>query len=150
MIYKNLGANDMSGNNLVFIYGSLKQGYHNDFWMEGTAFLQEAVTSDAAYCMHPTAGMFPLVVPGKYKIAGELYAVDDEALAELDRLEGNGDVYTRKQIKLSGVDAYAWMYTYNHTDNIPPTEGLGFLVSETDSVQTWLRPEDHFEFEVQR
>lgn len=138
----------MSGNNYVFIYGSLKKGYHNDFWMEGTPMLQEAVTSDAAYKMHPTTGMFPLVVPGKYQIAGELYVISDRVLAGLDELEGNGMSYTRKQIKLSGVDAYAWMYIYNYPDTIPPSDGIGFLVRTEESVQTWLKPEDHFEFEV--
>lgn len=138
----------MSPNNYVFIYGSLKRGYHNDKWMTGAAFLREAVTSKAEYEMHPTGGMFPLVVAGEHRIAGELYMVDDDILADLDRLEGNGDVYTRVQVKLSGVDALAWMYMFNYPDTIPPPDDLGFLVEVDGLIQTWLRPEDYFQFKV--
>lgn len=140
----------MSGEHYVFIYGSLKRGYHNDQWMEGTGFLGDAVTSDREYEMHACSGMFPLAVPGNNRIAGELYVLDDEALANLDWLEGNGISYTRKQIKLSGVDVFAWMYMYNFPDTLPPADGLEFLVSTDDFVQTWLNPEDYFDFKADK
>ncbi len=138
----------MSDNNYVFIYGSLKRGYHNAHWMTHATYINDAVTSKAEYEMHATSGMFPLVVPGDKKIAGELYAVDDSVLKALDLLEGNGDIYTRVQIKLSGVDALCWMYVYNFPDTIPLADGLEFLVDMQDLVQTWLRPEDYFKFKV--
>ena len=148
MKIRHLGVKNMSGENYVFIYGSLKEGYHNGHWMDGTTHLRDAVTSDLAYEMHACTGMFPLVVPGKHRIAGELYVMDDAALADLDWLEGNGVAYTRKQIKLSGVDVLAWIYMYNFPDALPPADGLEFLVSTDGSVQTWLNPEDHFEFKA--
>lgn len=144
---RNSGVKNMSYNNLVFTYGSLKKGYHNHFFLERAHLLQEAVTSDAAYQMHATDGLFPLVVSGDKKIAGELYVMDDATLAELDRLETNGIAYNRIQIKLSGVDAFAWMYMFNEDLPLLPADGVEFLVGEEKGVQTWLRPEDYFHFE---
>lgn len=137
----------MSYNNYVFTYGSLKEGYHNHFFLENASLLQKAVTSDAAYQMYATEGLFPLVVSGDKKIAGELYVMDDYTLSELDRLESNGTAYNRIQVKLSGVDAFAWMYLFNEDLPLLPTGGMDFLVGEENGVQTWLRPEDYFEFE---
>ncbi len=140
------GMKNMSAEHYIFIYGSLKQGYHNEHWMGGAILLQDTVTAEMAYEMHACTGMFPMVVPGDKRISGELYVINNNKLDNLDKLEDNGRSYTRKKIKLSGVDVLAWMYMYNYPDNIPPSEGLEFLVSTEDSIQTWLKPEDYFEF----
>jgi len=132
--------------NYIFIYGSLKRGYHNNHWLGKSSFLNTARTADAAYEMHPVTGFFPLVVAGNYRISGELFVVDDDILAGLDYLEGNGMSYTRQQIKLSSVDVLVWMYVYNYPDQLPPSDNLGVLVGTDGSVQTWLNPNDHFEF----
>lgn len=134
-------------NNHVFMYGSLKRGYHNNHWLGDGLYLQDALTSDAAYEMHPVLGFFPLIVPGNYQISGELYVVSNEVLLVLDHLEGNGMSYTRKQIKLSGVDVLAWMYIFNYPDELPPDGDLGELVeTKHNYIQTWLKPEDYFDF----
>ena len=43
-------------------------------------------------------GHFPAVVGGDMKIQGELYQVDSETLASLDRLEGHPSFYERRRI----------------------------------------------------
>ncbi len=136
----------MNGNN-VFIYGSLKRGFHNNHWLGDGSYLQDALTSDAAFEMHSVVGFFPLVVPGNYQISGELYVVSDEVLRGLDRLEGNGMSYTRKKIKLSGVDVLAWIYIFNYPNELPPDGDISMLIeTKHHCIQTWLKPEDYFSF----
>jgi len=75
----------------VFVYGTLKRGFPNhDAGLAGQRFLGRFHTRDA----------YPLVVAGRWfspvllaergtghRVHGEVFAVDDEVLAELDRIE---------------------------------------------------------------
>jgi gamma-glutamylcyclotransferase (GGCT)/AIG2-like uncharacterized protein YtfP len=81
----------------VFVYGTLKSGFSNHYLLEGCEFFGSAATA-------PTYKMiengFPVIMPdpeGK-PLAGEIYTVDDETLARLDRLEREGSSYDRKLI----------------------------------------------------
>ena len=114
----------MSNENLVFVYGSLKQGYHNhevisfDFDThtknKGYDYLGKAKTVDkfAMYDM----GSFPAISfdeNGK-QVSGELYAVDDATFDLLDTLEGYPEHYNRKLVKLDvDEDIEAWIYFYD-------------------------------------
>jgi len=40
-------------------------------------------------------GRYPAAIPGKGRIEGEVYALDAETLAQVDRLEGCPDLYRR-------------------------------------------------------
>jgi gamma-glutamylcyclotransferase (GGCT)/AIG2-like uncharacterized protein YtfP len=70
----------------VFVYGTLKSGFRNHYLLKGCEFVGSAATV-------PTYRMiengFPVIIPdpeGK-PLAGEIYSVDDEALARLDQLD---------------------------------------------------------------
>ena len=81
----------------IFVYGTLKRGYPNNPLLESSEFLGEAVTVPI-YKMIGTS--FPVIMPdpsGK-PVAGEIYTVDDAALARLDRLEAEGRSYDRVMI----------------------------------------------------
>lgn len=92
----------------IFVYGTLKKGQPNYPRMLDSAngkasFLGRASTIDK----------FPLVIAGKYNIPfllnipgqghhvqGEVYSVDDQMLAFLDRFESTPDMYQRTLVKL--------------------------------------------------
>ena len=84
----------------VFVYGTLKSGFPNHYLLEGCEFFGRAVTV-------PTYKMiengFPVIIPDPdgRRLAGEIYVVDDETLARLDRLEREGSSYDRKLIDVT-------------------------------------------------
>ncbi|HTA93788.1 MAG TPA: gamma-glutamylcyclotransferase family protein [Polyangiaceae bacterium] len=82
---------------LLFVYGSLKRGQANHRQLRGARFIA-AVRTVPAFALRELAG-YPALVPGSRAIAGELYEVPTERLAELDEFEGNG--YARGQITLA-------------------------------------------------
>ena len=98
---------------LVFVYGTLKKGFGNHRLLEnahclGEAYLPRVIMLDL--------GAYPAIIAGgKKEVTGEVYQVDAETLARLDRLEGHPSFYERRQVKvfplLQGVDHWlAWAY----------------------------------------
>lgn len=88
----------------VFVYGTLKKGFHNHRCMEGAAFVRETHLS-TPFRMFDTGG-FPVLLPATenkpgYFPTGELYELPEGRtgeliLARLDRLEGEGNMYHRR------------------------------------------------------
>eukprot|EP00899_Mesostigma_viride_P014685 jgi/Mesvir1/23217/Mv22675-RA.1 len=93
---------------LVFVYGTLKKGFYN------YTLVQEALDRGGAFFLGTgqTKEKYPLVVPGPFQVPflldlpsrgrcvfGELYAVDDVALAAFDVKEGvTMGYYSRKTV----------------------------------------------------
>lgn len=90
----------------VFVYGTLKQGFANAHYLHRATYIGEFRTTTR----------YPLVVGGRYhspylldlpskgsKVKGELYAVDNSTLADLDHLENVGVNYTRRVAKVSNT-----------------------------------------------
>lgn len=88
----------------VFVYGTLKRGFPNSHCLDRAIFIGE----------FRTQVRYPLVVGGRYnspylldipkkgaRVKGEVYAVDDATLADLDHLENVGVNYSRKVAKVS-------------------------------------------------
>lgn len=83
----------------VFVYGTLKQGYHNAHVLgRGAEYLGKAVTCPR-YRMIDIG--CPVIIEDDegYQVAGELYRIEAEALPWLDRLESEGRMYDRKIIE---------------------------------------------------
>lgn len=119
--------------NRVFVYGSLKQGFHNHYWLGNSVFVKSARTNDAIFSMI-NLGEYPAVfTDGNAAIDGELYLVNNEVLAQLDRLEENGSVYQRQLIQLAGDPEPAWMYLY--LDSNAP-KNINNIVYLKDSMET--------------
>ena len=117
----------------VFVYGTLKRGFPNhDAWMKGFECLGP----------HRTVLAFPLLIGGRWftiqmlpepgcghRVSGELYKVDDEGLALLDRLESVGESggYTRQQIEVESLNgdivANVWAYFKDRTLVDPVHDG---------------------------
>lgn len=107
----------------VFVYGTLKSGERNHQILSRrkALYLGRTKTIEPYFVMvqfnsRSTPGQFspgvfrgPLDVLEPGRIVGEIFQVDDDTLAELDRLEGVGVNYNRVPIALEGGRA-AHMY----------------------------------------
>lgn len=97
----------------VFVYGTLKRGHWNNILLKDSFYAGEAATPPK-YRM-ATSG-FPVILEAKdgegLPVAGELYHVNDETLARLDRLESEGRLYERKVIDVMerGEPVQAYVY----------------------------------------
>lgn len=122
-----------SNKHYVFVYGTLKKGFANAHLLDRATHLGD----------FRTLTRYPLVVGGKYnspylldmpaqgsKVKGEVYAVDDATLADLDHLENVGVNYMRKVTKVSNcadrsfvADVYVYFKT-NGLDELSKSEYL--------------------------
>ena len=126
--------------NLLFVYGTLRQNYGNHGFLKNAHFLGEAKTQDK-FVMH-CRGSIPFVSESQAisQIVGEVYEVDDNNLAAIDQLEGcypkrddsgefeSSSWYTRKQVAIQfggGNNAtYIWMY-FNEQETQHPIISTG-------------------------
>ena len=63
-------------------------------------------------------GNYPAIVPGKGKIIGEVYEIDQNTLINLDTLEDEGNLYSRKSILTKFGEVYIYVYNYE-VNNMP-------------------------------
>lgn len=111
----------------VFVYGSLMRGFGNHGLLQDQTYIGEATVEE--FDLH-SLGSFPAAVPhdgGSRIIRGELYEVDDTALARLDRLEGHPTFYERQDISAYSENMNgnlpAQMYVYQHPVSDPVPNG---------------------------
>jgi len=93
--------------NKVFVYGTLKRGYNNHSLLEKATLLGKAVTKKK-WTMIGKDMSFPYVMEqddalGK-NVVGEVYVVNSQELASLDRLEGVPYHYISKDIEVIYTD----------------------------------------------
>jgi gamma-glutamylcyclotransferase (GGCT)/AIG2-like uncharacterized protein YtfP len=90
----------------------------------GEAYCYGTGTTQDNYAMY-IAGSYPYVISteARYPIVGELYAVDDDALHLLDKMEGHPRYYTRREIAVyvEGIEYIAWMYFRDPPGTLLPT-----------------------------
>ena len=85
----------MSNNyELVFVYGTLKYGFHNHRFLIGLPF-EKAFAPNIDLHAGP---LFPFAKRGTNFACGELYKVDLHTLKKLDKLEGHPNFYCREKI----------------------------------------------------
>lgn len=90
---------------LVFVYGTLKKGFHNHRCLEGATFVKETVLT-TPFRMFDTGG-FPVLLQATenkqgYFPTGEVYELPEGSYGErvldrLDRLESEGHMYHRQE-----------------------------------------------------
>lgn len=94
----------------LFIYGTLKKGGRLHRHMEGQKFIGKVKTAPKyrLYAVGWFPGLYELPSEdddvGK-SIEGELYEVDDECLARLDRVEGVPSLYQRRAVTVQNAPA---------------------------------------------
>ena len=94
-------------NQLVAVYGSLREGFGNHSLLEGaTKLSKESITGE--YTMLDL-GAFPgVILEGNTPLVVEVYQVDEPTFNRLDMLEGYPSFYNRKKISTSAGEA--WIY----------------------------------------
>ena len=95
---------------LLFVYGTLKKGFHNHGVLKGAHCQGEAVLF--GYDMYSLGG-FPAIVKNvdaELPISGELYEVPE--FKSLDRLEGVPHMYTREEETVLWQDCLTGAYVY--------------------------------------
>lgn len=95
---------------LVFVYGTLKEGYGNHrhhLQREGVNYKGEYITP-AEWTMFSLGGFPGVMKGGNTPITGEVYEIDKEVFRGLDRLEGFPRFYDRDLIKTPY--GAAWIY----------------------------------------
>ena len=106
----------------VAVYGTLRKGFHNNYLMGNSRFIDTA-KSDFWGTMYSNGG-FPILSldePGS-KIVAEIYEIEnEEVFSDLDSLEGYPYWYNRtiKPFNINGEVIHAWIY---HQENITGLE----------------------------
>jgi len=104
----------------VFVYGTLKRGGTNHSLLVGQRYLGDVLTR-TGYTLY-SMGDYPGMVrtpDDTSGVSGELWSVDDDCLAELDRLEGIDEgLYERSDILLApnpwARSAQSYLYLRPH------------------------------------
>jgi gamma-glutamylcyclotransferase (GGCT)/AIG2-like uncharacterized protein YtfP len=85
---------------LIFVYGTLMRDESNHRLLATARFVAEAHTESCFDLFD--LGHFPAMsAGGQTVVRGEVYAVDDQTLVRLDRLEGHPEFYQRTPIRLA-------------------------------------------------
>jgi gamma-glutamylcyclotransferase (GGCT)/AIG2-like uncharacterized protein YtfP len=108
-------SNVLDKPHLIAVYGTLRQGYHNHRLLN-TATLVAA--GNTLRDLRMVCEGIPYVLPPEedgvgYRIAVEVYAVDDKTLARVDALEGHPRWYVREKTPIvldNGLSTEAWLY----------------------------------------
>lgn len=104
--------NDFDKLNIIFVYGTLRQGYGNNVLLKDAVYLGEGITKDK-YIL--TASGIPFVsklVP-MTNITGELYKIQTlDDFYYVDKLESHPEWYKREIITVvsNGEEHQAWIY----------------------------------------
>jgi gamma-glutamylcyclotransferase (GGCT)/AIG2-like uncharacterized protein YtfP len=149
---------DFELTNLIFVFGTLKKGYrNNERCLRGAEFLGEATSLDN-YIMQDVG--FPTlwlasknrpdrVASSKGRVAGEIYRVSLQQFEACDRLEGNGQMYTRelRAFRLPNASrdeslqsVTAWIYLWNlgrYNNPVEPVDGV--LVWDREGKRKMMR-----------
>ncbi|QJB58445.1 gamma-glutamylcyclotransferase [Pseudodesulfovibrio sp. zrk46] len=98
----------------MFVYGTLKKGFPNHYFLQDAEFVGLAKTVERY-------GLYVDEFPSVYQrdsvssIQGEVYRIDTDTLRRLDMLEGHPRFYQRQEVRVrlqSGEKISAWMYFY--------------------------------------
>lgn len=91
---------------IVFVYGSLRKGFHNHSLLKHSQCVGEAQTKGTMYDL----GAFPAVdYHSNQDVHGELYEIDEGTLARLDRLEGHPNFYHRVEVDTTAGPALMYV-----------------------------------------
>ncbi len=140
----------MSSHAFLFVYGSLKRGFHNHGRLESAQLIGEFHTNDA-YVLLAGHGFPYLLKPEQMasvpalQVKGECYLIDASVLAATDDLEANGVFYQREEIAIrshaTGEVLHAWAYflldSHYVNEQSPPMFAKG-LVDKTMNMYIWI------------
>ncbi|MGR5067998.1 gamma-glutamylcyclotransferase family protein [Vibrio alfacsensis] len=99
---------------LVFVYGTLRNGERNHHFLSNAEFLGHHET-DAQFVLYDL-GPYPALSIGHKAVQGEVYLIDDSTLMALDKLEDVPVEYRRETIITPF--GQAWIYLYQDTEQL--------------------------------
>lgn len=103
----------------VFVYGTLLAGERNHRLLERARPIGEARTLPA-FTLYDFGGYPGMVAGGEHAVPGEVYEVDEPALAAMDRLEGHPTFYQRTSIRLEdGTTVQAYLLRPDQVSHLP-------------------------------
>ncbi len=95
----------------IFVYGSLRKGFHNHTYLNKAHFIGNYKTINKFYMYSPKSCVFPYVIDTQIDekaeaipIQGEVYMVDKKVILSLDSLEGHPTFYERVKIYVENKD----------------------------------------------
>lgn len=130
----------------MFVYGTLKAGYGNHRLLISSRAIGRA-QSVQQYTMSDVG--FPCIKLASCRdllrgiVFGEAYEVNDETLARLDRLEGNGSMYQRamREFRVDGHDRpqILWVYEWmsGHQGRPVPPDDNGAIHWQPGGARFW-------------
>lgn len=101
----------------LFVYGTLMRNQCNHYIIDCCVFIGRGYTKEK-YSLH-MKGNIPFMHDdeGISEIYGEIYMVTSDIMKDIDKLECNGDWYTRKQRQVicenNQTEYICWMYFCN-------------------------------------
>jgi len=126
---------------VLAVYGTLRRGERNDYFLAGSTFLGRGVVRGRLHVM-PRSTLreyaYPaLLLAGSSRVVVEVYELPDEAtLAAIDELEAfdpadeAASQYVRRSVAvIDGPVSVAWSYLYNG-----PPEEIGEAIPDGDWV----------------
>ena len=125
----------------VFVYGSLKNSFHNDIVLKDAEFVTNSRLKNHSLYVYETktgVGNFPIMMPNKnHSVMGEIYIVDDYTLHKLDKLESEGSMYDRVLVDILIDNHLTEVYTYVGN----PSFWEGYLTIYTNErLHNWKKP----------
>jgi gamma-glutamylcyclotransferase (GGCT)/AIG2-like uncharacterized protein YtfP len=132
----------------VFVYGTLKEGYGNNYLLGREEFIGKAEALEPFSMFNSGFPVLTQAEPEMYGVVkGEIYRILAEStLKNLDALEGNGSMYSREvrifQLE-DGTNISAWVYigvtdywerAFNNKDR--------FYQPNEDGILNWPDGED--------
>ena len=99
----------------IFVYGTLMKGQSANHYLNGADY-------KGTFCLNGYAmydiGSFPGIVENENEsVVGEVYSITEEMLPMMDRYEGEGSLYLRREVivERDGEKVIAWAYIYNNS-----------------------------------
>jgi gamma-glutamylcyclotransferase (GGCT)/AIG2-like uncharacterized protein YtfP len=109
----------------LFVYGSLRQGFPNHFFLKNARYIGPFHTIDKYIMIAQKSKAFPYIVHSfaggnSTTISGELYDVDAETLRSIDDLEGHPEFYRRRTVIISNdtISYSAYIYILENSSII--------------------------------
>lgn len=106
----------------IFVYGTLKKGFSNNYLLIGQKLIGNFVTEKKYRLV--SLGSFPGLIDGDKSIKGEVYEVSDECLSNLDILECVPKLYYRAFLDICDIsDVQGYIYNLKNRYKVKDIAG---------------------------
>lgn len=104
----------------IACYGTLRAGWGNHRLLEDAPLIGVGTTVQNDYTMRSMGGFPAVYKGGNHRIVVEVYEVDDDQLARIDRLEGHPNWYRREVVDTTVGPAQMYIMPDDERDTMLP------------------------------